>query len=866
MDIQIANWPVPYEAKSTNSEDKYVFVSYSHHDSDIVYHDLHELSNNGARIWYDKAMHIGQDWQNRAKAKIMDPNCCGIIFYLSPNSLSSSAVLQEIEFMNERKRVDSSFSCMSVNINGNTAYSMMKDLDIDEDAFFSLLSAFSHHKLYITREAEPLSKKHFSELVHCLEEMDAIDPTRSDIHNKTLFVCDSYGEGYQVIGYNGLDSNVMIPAEIDGVHILAIGMNAFKNNTRIKHVSIPEGITAIDDFAFSGCHNLESILLPNSLVQVGYESFRECYALREITLPYHVAYIGDYCFYKCHALRNINLLSSVPLQIQFAAFSECFAIDNLILPDTLFEIGPYVFNNCINLSQLVLPKQLSRIGLSAFYGCVSLSTIFFTQSHFLENELLFVRCRKLQEIHVSASLFSDYCNSESWKELLPMFVFSLDVPQNVRYTNNTIVWDAVESADYYELQIDGEEVFSPCPAYSYDLPPHITSVQVRIRACSNNSALHASSFSPGIFITSPINNWDIVVDGNKKILKKYLGVSSRVSVPEGITHIGEKAFYNNLDIKEITFPSSVVEIGDMAFFHCVKLRNMILPENIQRIGANAFWGVRIEELLIPSSVQLLCDMAFACCNHLKQVTVNSSNVMMGTKVFYRCINLRNITFPPGFTKMFDGILRGCTELDHLALPDGIHTICSGSISYIMRLPQISIPSSVANIESGAFAKSFFLSDIHVDPQNQHYTDIDGVLISSCDNTLMVYPPNKSAIHYTTPEEVEIIGANAFTDTDRIQTITLGENVRIIEERAFERCPRLESVIIDGDVEKIGHQAFHDCISLKQITINSYIVPEIEADSLPDPSQNVKIYVPKRLYKNYTRVIDWQNYIPYIQTY
>lgn len=109
MDIQIANWPVPYEATSPNSEKKFIFVSYSHHDSDIVYQDLHELSNNGARIWYDKAMHIGQDWQNRVKSKIMDPNCCGIIFYLSPNSLSSTAVLQEIAFMEERKNVDSSF-------------------------------------------------------------------------------------------------------------------------------------------------------------------------------------------------------------------------------------------------------------------------------------------------------------------------------------------------------------------------------------------------------------------------------------------------------------------------------------------------------------------------------------------------------------------------------------------------------------------------------------------------------------------------------------------------------------------------------------------------------------------------------------
>lgn len=866
MDIQIANWPVPYEAISPNSDKKYIFVSYSHHDSSIVYHDLHELCSNGARIWYDKAMNIGQDWQNRVKAKIMDPNCCGILFYLSPNSLKSTAVLHEIEFMNERKSVDSSFSCMSVNIGGNTAFSMMKDADIDEDAFFTLLSAFNHHKLFIARDVEPLSKNHLSELVQCLEDMDAIDPALSDLHNKTLFDYASYGKGFQVIGYNGLDSNVMIPAEIDGISILAIGMNAFKNNRRIKHISIPEGITAIDDFAFSGCHNLESILLPNSLVRVGYESFRECYSLRKITLPYHVAYIGDYCFYKCHALRSINILSSVPLQIQFAAFSECFAIENLILPDALFEIGPYAFNNCINLNHLVLPKQLRTIGLSAFYGCVSLSTIHFTQNYFVPNELFFVRCRKLQAIHVNASLFSEYIHSESWAELLPIFIFSLGIPQNIHYTDNTIIWESVTAADYYEIQIGDAHFFTTCPAYAYELPQNIPSVQVRIRACSNNPALHPSPFSASVFISSPAQDWDILIAGDHKILRKYLGAGCRVTIPDGITHIGEKAFYNNLEIEEIIFPQSVVEIGDMAFFHCVKLRKIALPKNIQKIGTNAFWGIRIEELLIPSSMTLLCDMAFACCNHLKEITIKSSSILMGTKVFYRCINLRNIEFPPGFIKMYNGILRGCTELDHITLPDGIETICSGSISYIMRLSQISIPASVTSIETGAFSNSFFLSDIHVDPQNRYYTDIDGVLIKLHSNTLMVYPPNKSASHYTTPDKVEIIGANAFTDTDRIQTITLSEDVRYIEAQAFERCPRLESVIINGNVEKIGYHAFHDCISLKRITINSFIVPEIESGSLPEPSLGVEIYVPKHLYKNYTRVIDWQDFIPYIRTY
>lgn len=79
-------------------------------------------------------------------------------------------------------------------------------------------------------------------------------------------------------GYNGNDRQLMLPSELDGMPVTAIGKECFKN-TALESVILPASITKIDWFAFFGCSNLKSIAIPPSVERIEYGSFDGCPSL-----------------------------------------------------------------------------------------------------------------------------------------------------------------------------------------------------------------------------------------------------------------------------------------------------------------------------------------------------------------------------------------------------------------------------------------------------------------------------------------------------------------------------------------------------------------------------------------------------------
>ena len=75
-----------------------------------------------------------------------------------------------------------------------------------------------------------------------------------------------------ITGYSGSDVRLSVPEKIDGVRVVAVGREAFKNSS-FREVILPEGINKIDWFAFSDCQNLEKITIPSSVNKIEYGVF-----------------------------------------------------------------------------------------------------------------------------------------------------------------------------------------------------------------------------------------------------------------------------------------------------------------------------------------------------------------------------------------------------------------------------------------------------------------------------------------------------------------------------------------------------------------------------------------------------------------
>ncbi|MBQ8966274.1 leucine-rich repeat domain-containing protein [Ruminococcus sp.] len=86
---------------------------------------------------------------------------------------------------------------------------------------------------------------------------------------------------------------------------------------------------------------------------------------------------------------------------------------------------------------------------------------------------------------------------------------------------------------------------------------------------------------------------------------------SEITVPDGVTEIGEAAFGGCSTLRFVTLPDSVQVIGDYAFGCCRHLRKVNIPEGVKMIGATAFFSCKkLHPMPIPDSVSIVGEHAF----------------------------------------------------------------------------------------------------------------------------------------------------------------------------------------------------------------------------------------------------------------
>ena len=101
-------------------------------------------------------------------------------------------------------------------------------------------------------------------------------------------------------------------------------------------------------------------------------------------------------------------------------------------------------------------------------------------------------------------------------------------------------------------------------------------------------------------------------------------------VPEGVAHIGAKAFWKCTQLKRVTLPSTLVSIGEGAFAGCTSLKRIRIPDNVLVIGKHAFHG----------------------CTALSDVRMSANLAGLGYHAFQDCISLKMIALPHNLNNFF----------------------------------------------------------------------------------------------------------------------------------------------------------------------------------------------------------------------
>ena len=138
--------------------------------------------------------------------------------------------------------------------------------------------------------------------------------TGTEETSSTIFQYTEVEGGISITGFKDGSSveDLVIPSEIDGKPVVAIGNEAFRNKQTLKSVSIPSTVAAIGDKAFYYCLSLTSatFAMGSQLTSIGEWGFRNT-GITSIEIPSSVTTIGDYAF--CSGALTSVTFSRIPI-------------------------------------------------------------------------------------------------------------------------------------------------------------------------------------------------------------------------------------------------------------------------------------------------------------------------------------------------------------------------------------------------------------------------------------------------------------------------------------------------------------------------------------------------------------------------
>lgn len=234
-------------------------------------------------------------------------------------------------------------------------------------------------------------------------------------------------------------------------------------------------------------------------------------------------------------------------------------------------------------------------------------------------------------------------------------------------------------------------------------------------------------------------------------------------------------------IKKVVVSDGVTSIGDCAFYHCTSLEEIVLPEGLLSIGDNAISRCDVlKEFNIPTSVTSLGESFVSQCPLISSVVIPDAVTSIPDRAFSSCFALSNVSIPDTVTSIGNYAFSNCSALADIALPTKLTTMGT-HVFYASGIKELTIPDDVTTIDVCAFYNCTSLEKLTL---GDKITSIGSYAFYGVNNLTIYAPENSYAYNYavdnnitvvaieTTPEEFEIKSVSyEFVDGKIVFSIT-----------------------------------------------------------------------------------------------
>ena len=283
-------------------------------------------------------------------------------------------------------------------------------------------------------------------------------------------------------------------------------------------------------------------------------------------------------------------------------YSNRSDITSVVIEPGVTSIGSQAFYECSNLTSITIPSGLTSIGEQAFGNCTGLTSITIPSGFISIGDYAFWNCTGLTSITIQNGVTSI-----------------------------------------------GTGAFWNCTGLtSITIPSSVTSIGVNVfYNCTGLTDITVDSSNPSYCSES-----GVLFNKDKTTLIYYpLGKNGSYTIPDGVTAIGDYAFYYCSGLTSVTIPSSVTSIGESAFRHCTGLTSITIPNSVTSIVNLAFWDCdSLTIVYIPSGVNFVPDESGLTGDFISQTatkityTVDSSNNVTITDISLSSVN--TVDIPP----------------------------------------------------------------------------------------------------------------------------------------------------------------------------------------------------------------------------